>query len=221
MPRFKFFKQFSFWWRGLNPGSVPARQAFYHLSYAPALFKNLFISLLGIELRALCLLGRCSTTWAIPPAPPPAILFLRQTLNHYLCQGWLGTVYPPASTSWVNGIRGVHHHTWLFKQFWCYHVWLSHFISEVLGRRNRGFVLLFFFFVILLPVSLFCLVSFPTLHSLPYGVGSGWLMLWTGPSWGVPPVSISRPSTGAWRSSRICICGKGAFWHTWGPRNAL
>jgi hypothetical protein len=51
--------------------------------------KSFFGAVVGVEFRALCLLGRCSTTWTMPPAVFSFSYFFRQGLT-FLLWGWPG-----------------------------------------------------------------------------------------------------------------------------------
>jgi hypothetical protein len=62
----------------------------------------------GIEPRALYMLGQCSTSWGTPLAFN--FFFFETGSCHYLCPGWPWTTDPPASISGVAGITDMHHH---------------------------------------------------------------------------------------------------------------
>jgi hypothetical protein len=64
---------------------------------------------LGVKPRALCLLGRCSTTGVIPPALFCFSYFSGRLLCFYL--GWPWTVILLPVASHVAGMTGTCHHT--------------------------------------------------------------------------------------------------------------
>jgi hypothetical protein len=60
---------------------------------------------LGTEHRALCLLGKPSTTWAMPSALIYLFIFVFEIGYHWFCLGWVQIHKPLASLSfWVAGI---------------------------------------------------------------------------------------------------------------------
>jgi hypothetical protein len=130
--------------------------------HAQQLFFPFFLFLLRVELRASCLLGSHSITWATLPAlfcvsyfwdrvcfmPRLAwntnLLFvLPQTAAQswvqmrgegfrIFCPGWLWTISLPISTSSDIGIIGLSHHGWS-QQFF---LWIAHFfwfVQEISG----------------------------------------------------------------------------------------
>jgi hypothetical protein len=74
--------------------------------------KQFFLIVLGIQLRASCLLGECSTTWVMPPVlllfvclfffQIRSCTFVCSVLNHD----------SPISVSWVAGITDACHLSW-------------------------------------------------------------------------------------------------------------
>jgi hypothetical protein len=96
-------------WNLFNPTylSVSSLCQYHSLMFICLVFYFFFILLLLSELRALCLLGRCFTTWATPPACCVLLLFGdRVSLFPRLLFQVLGC-------SWDD--RHTPHHTQLFS----------------------------------------------------------------------------------------------------------
>jgi hypothetical protein len=67
-----------------------------------------FLTVLGFEITASCLLGRPFTTWTTPPA---LLCFgcLRDRVERTICPGWLLPKILLMCTSWVARITGMSH----------------------------------------------------------------------------------------------------------------
>jgi hypothetical protein len=83
----------------------------------------------GFELRALCLLGRWSTTYAMPPClsfssfvhlphswghrcAPSRLTYWQRWVLLTICLGWPQTSILLTSASWIARITGVRHDAW-------------------------------------------------------------------------------------------------------------
>jgi hypothetical protein len=87
----------------------------YHFYQHHSIFsQHLLFSTLGFELRASCLLGRCSITCATPPALF-YIGYIWDMVSQIVCWDWLGTLTFQISASWVAKVAGISHQ-WFKRQ---------------------------------------------------------------------------------------------------------
>jgi hypothetical protein len=82
----------------------------------PLLPGNFFFSFWcywGLSFMVLDLIGRCSTTWATPPAPLWFLAIFLDRVLHFFCLGPASNSDPPAYAFLVAGTSGMINPTWL------------------------------------------------------------------------------------------------------------
>jgi hypothetical protein len=100
----EFFFFFSLWYWGLNSGLWLTRQVLYDFQPCPQSLWELFffflVVVLGFELRASYLLGRCSTTW--PTAPISGLELLILPPQPLKCWDYKHVLLSPNTTLYIT-----------------------------------------------------------------------------------------------------------------------